>query len=117
MVSRGADTCFVLLLIDENDFARLSQGPRDAPRSRRIIAKTAEFLAGGVTQRPLIATYSSGLRTRQVVMNTRLLTVIIVIALIVGGGLRLQKACTTGHHAWCEPESYYKGRVAGNAMK
>ena len=107
--SRRRLTCFVVLLIDENDFARLSQGPRDAPRLWRIIAKTAELPAGGITQRSLIATYSSA--HRQVVMNIPLVTVIIVIALIVGGGLRFQKACKTGHHAWCVPESHYKGRV------
>jgi hypothetical protein len=41
-------------------------------------------------------------------MNTPLLTIIIVIALIVGGGLRFQKACKTGHHAWCVPESMWQ---------
>ena len=38
-------------------------------------------------------------------MNTLLPTIILAIALIVGGGLRFQKACKTGHHAWCVPES------------
>jgi hypothetical protein len=38
-------------------------------------------------------------------MKAPLLTIIIVIALIVGGGLRFQKACKIGHYAWCVPES------------
>lgn len=36
-------------------------------------------------------------------MNTLLPTIILVIALIVGGGLRFQKACKTAHHAWSAP--------------
>jgi hypothetical protein len=40
-------------------------------------------------------------------MNTPLLTVIIVIALIVGGGLTVKKACKTGLHAWCVPTSMW----------
>ena len=35
-------------------------------------------------------------------MNTPLLTFIIVLALIVGGGM-VKKACKTSHHAWCVP--------------
>jgi len=35
-------------------------------------------------------------------MNTPLLTVIVVLALIVGGGL-VKKACKTGHYSWCVP--------------
>lgn len=40
-------------------------------------------------------------------MNTPLFTIIIVIALIVGGGLTVKKACKTGHHAWCAPTSMW----------
>jgi len=40
-------------------------------------------------------------------MKTPLVTIILVIALVVGGGLRFQKACKTGHHAWCVPESMW----------
>jgi hypothetical protein len=36
-------------------------------------------------------------------MNAPLLTIIIVIALIVGGGLTVKKACRSGHHVWCVP--------------
>jgi hypothetical protein len=38
-------------------------------------------------------------------MNAPLLAIIIVIALIVGGGLTVKKACKAGHHTWCVPES------------
>jgi uncharacterized protein YxeA len=38
-------------------------------------------------------------------MKTPLLTIIMVIALIVVGGQTIKKACKTGHHAWCVPES------------
>jgi hypothetical protein len=39
-------------------------------------------------------------------MNTPLITVIIVVALIVGSGLSIMnKACKRGHHAWCAPMS------------
>jgi uncharacterized protein YxeA len=38
-------------------------------------------------------------------MKTPLLTIIMVIALIVGGGLTIKKTCKTGHHAWCVPTS------------
>jgi len=35
-------------------------------------------------------------------MNTPLIAVIIVIALIVGSALSvMNKACKNGHHAWC----------------
>jgi hypothetical protein len=45
-------------------------------------------------------------------MKTPLLTIILVIALIVGGGLTFQKACKTGHHAWCVPESTWHHTTA-----
>jgi hypothetical protein len=38
-------------------------------------------------------------------MKTPLVTIILVIALVVGGGLKVKKACKTGHHTWCVPES------------
>ena len=38
-------------------------------------------------------------------MKTPLLTTVIVIALIIGGGLTIKKACKTGHYAWCVPTS------------
>jgi hypothetical protein len=39
-------------------------------------------------------------------MNTPLIAVIIVIALIVGSTLSIMnKACKSGHHAWCAPMS------------
>ena len=38
-------------------------------------------------------------------MNTPLLTILIVIALIVGGTVTVKKACKTGQHAWCVPAS------------
>jgi len=39
-------------------------------------------------------------------MNSPLLGVIIVIALIVGSTLSIMnKACKSGHHAWCAPMS------------
>ena len=44
-------------------------------------------------------------RSREVVMKTPLLTIIVVIALIIGGGLTIKKACKTGHYAWCVPTS------------
>jgi len=37
-------------------------------------------------------------------MNTSLLTIFIVFALIVGT-VTVKKSCKTGHHAWCVPES------------
>jgi hypothetical protein len=41
-----------------------------------------------------------GLVSREVAMNTPLITVIIVIALIVGSALPIiNKACKSGHHA------------------
>ena len=37
-------------------------------------------------------------------MNTPLIAVIIVIALIVGSTLSIMnKACKSAHHAWCAP--------------
>jgi hypothetical protein len=37
-------------------------------------------------------------------MNTPLIAVIIVITLIVGSTLSIMnKACKSGHHAWCAP--------------
>jgi hypothetical protein len=36
-------------------------------------------------------------------MNTPLLTIILVIALVVGAGLTVKKACKTDYHAWCVP--------------
>src|SRR6516225_186251 len=48
-----------------------------------------------------------GLLGREVAMNTPLISVIIVIALIVGSTLSvMNKACKSGHHAWapqCPP--------------
>jgi len=38
-------------------------------------------------------------------MNAPVLAIIMVIALIVGGGLTVKKACKAGHHTWCVPES------------
>jgi hypothetical protein len=38
-------------------------------------------------------------------MNTPLLTILIVIALIVVSTVSVKKACKTGHHAWCVPTS------------
>jgi hypothetical protein len=39
-------------------------------------------------------------------MNTPLIGVIIVITLIVGSTLSIMnKACKSGHHAWCAPMS------------
>jgi hypothetical protein len=39
-------------------------------------------------------------------MNSRLLAVLIVIALIVGGAVSVvKKACKSGYHAWCVPVS------------
>ena len=37
-------------------------------------------------------------------MNTPLISVIIVVALIVGSTLSIMnKACKSGYHAWCDP--------------
>jgi len=39
-------------------------------------------------------------------MNSPLIAVIIVIALLVGSTLSIMnKACKSGHHAWCAPMS------------
>jgi hypothetical protein len=39
-------------------------------------------------------------------MNSPLLAIIIVIALVVGSTLSIMnKACKSGHHAWCAPMS------------
>ena len=56
----------------------------------------------GIHQRAVIATAGAACR-REVVMNTPLLTIILVIALVVGAGLTVKKACKTDHHAWCVP--------------
>jgi hypothetical protein len=47
----------------------------------------------------LFATFAA----RRLSMNTALLTIIILIALAVGGGLTVKKACKTGHYTWCVP--------------
>jgi hypothetical protein len=49
----------------------------------------------------------TSLRGREAVMKTPLLTIIMVIALIVLGGQTIKKACKTGHHTWCAPESMW----------
>ena len=49
-------------------------------------------------------------------MNSPLLVVLIVIALVVGSTLTvMNKACKSGYHAWCAPISmrhYVKARPA-----
>jgi hypothetical protein len=46
------------------------------------------------------------LRTGKVAMNSPVIAVIIVVALIVGSTLSiLNKACKSGCHAWCAPIS------------
>ena len=46
------------------------------------------------------------LHTGKVAMNTPVIAVIIVVALIVGSTLSiLNKACRSGYHAWCAPIS------------
>ena len=43
-------------------------------------------------------------RSREVAMNTPVIAVIIVVALIVGSTLSIMnKACKSGYHAWCAP--------------
>src|SRR6516162_6951818 len=53
-----------------------------------------------------------GLLGREVAMNTPLISVIIVIALIVGSTLSvMNKACKSGHHAWCAPMSTVRHHI------
>ena len=43
------------------------------------------------------------LRPREVAMNTPVIAVIIVVALIVGSTLSIMnKACKTDYHSWCD---------------
>jgi hypothetical protein len=43
---------------------------------------------------------------REVAMNTPVIAVIIVVALIVGSALSIMnKACKRGYHSWCAPMS------------
>jgi hypothetical protein len=45
-------------------------------------------------------------------MNSSLLGVLIVIILIVGSALSIMnKACKSGHHAWCVPMSTVQHHV------
>ena len=45
-------------------------------------------------------------------MNTPLISVIIVIALIVGSTLSvMNKACKSGNHAWCAPMSTVRHHI------
>jgi hypothetical protein len=45
-------------------------------------------------------------------MNTPLIAVIIVIALIVGSALSvMNKACKSGYHAWCAPISTVRNKT------
>jgi hypothetical protein len=45
-------------------------------------------------------------------MNSPLLVVIIVIALVVGSTLSvMNKACKSGYHAWCAPMSNVRHHV------
>jgi hypothetical protein len=45
-------------------------------------------------------------------MNTPIMTIIVVVALIVGSALStMNKACKSGYHAWCAPMSTVRYHV------